>query len=250
MSVEKFVLWVYRLQIERKNMVKHVLIVDDDPHIREVVQFALEKAGYASHQAENGVLALEAHAKHPADLIILDISMPEMSGLDACREIRKTSDVPVLFLSSRDEEIDRVIGFEIGGDDYVTKPFSPRELVARVSAILKRANGKASEATIEESSITLGQLSMHPERHEALYKQHPLTLTSTEFAILYAILSKAEKVHSRDNVLDNAYADNMNVSDRTIDSHIKNIRKKLTEVGCDSVIETIHGVGFRAGTCT
>src|SRR5471032_1251697 len=124
-------------------MAKKILVVDDDPHIREVVMFALEKAGMTVLQAADGKAALESAAAHAPDLIVLDISMPELDGLEVCRQLRKTGDTPILFLSSRDEEIDRIIGLEIGGDDYVTKPFSPRELVARINAILKRGRGAA-----------------------------------------------------------------------------------------------------------
>ena len=147
-----------------------------------------------------------------------------------------------------DEEIDRVVGFEIGGDDYVTKPFSPRELVARVKDILKRAKTKATPNT-PSNSITHGQIKMDAEQHTGIYNNQTLSLTATEFSILYLILSKPSRVFSRNNLLDSAYQDNINVSDRTIDSHIRNIRKKFSDVGCASVIETVHGVGFKAGLC-
>ena len=229
-------------------MPKKILIVDDDPHIREIVQFALEKVGMKSQSAKDGVEALKVFQAFSPDLIILDISMPEMDGLTFCKEIRKNSDVPVLFLSSMDEEIDRVVGFEIGGNDYVTKPFSPRELVARVKAILKRTNGANKANSENKDEIICGHILITPESHEIFYKDNRLECTSTEFTILQIILSKPARVFAREDLISLAY-NNINISDRTVDSHIRNIRKKFTGLGCESVIETIHGIGLKAGTC-
>ncbi|MBV9054723.1 MAG: response regulator, partial [Hyphomicrobiales bacterium] len=133
-------------------MVSSILVVDDDPHIRDVICFALEKAGMATEAAVNGIDALDRFARNAPSLVILDIGMPEMDGLEVCRRLRKTSEVPILFLSARDEEIDRVLGLEIGGDDYVTKPFSPRELVARINVILRRAKRAVTRATEDAAS--------------------------------------------------------------------------------------------------
>jgi two-component system OmpR family response regulator len=229
-------------------MAPRILVVDDDSHIREVICFALEKAGMATVIARDGVQALESFRRQPADLVILDIGMPEMDGLEVCRQLRKSSEAPILFLSARDEEIDRVLGLEIGGDDYVTKPFSPRELVARVNVILKRTRpGRGVAATVEP--LSQGALRLEPEAHLASFAGKALALTGIEFSILKAFVTRPRQVFSREQILESAYGGTVHVADRTIDSHIRNIRAKLAAVGCDSAIETVHGVGFRLGRC-
>jgi two-component system OmpR family response regulator len=230
-------------------MAPRILVVDDDSHIREVICFALEKAGMATLIARDGVQALESFRRQPADLVILDIGMPEMDGLEVCRQLRKSSEVPILFLSARDEEIDRVLGLEIGGDDYVTKPFSPRELVARVNVILKRTRpGRATVAAPAEP-LSRGALQLDPEAHLASFAGQALALTGIEFSILKAFAARPRQVFSREQILASAYGGAVHVADRTIDSHIRNIRAKLAAAGCDSAIETVHGVGFRLGRC-
>jgi two-component system, OmpR family, response regulator len=233
---------------EGARMARKILVADDDPHIREVVSFALEKAGMQAVPARDGREALEFLKKDGFALVVLDINMPEMDGLDVCKELRKVSQVPVLFLSSRDDEIDRVIGLEIGGDDYVTKPFSPRELVARVNAILKRTGAKAP-AKEDKGVLQCGQIALDPEKFQARFGDKDVALTSTEFAILKGMMRRPEKVFERDNIIDIAYSANIHVSDRTIDSHIRHIRQKFLKAGCKSVIETVHGVGYKLGTC-
>ena len=231
-------------------MVKNILVVDDDPHIREVIQFALEKAGMQVTIANDGVQALEKFNKYSCDLIVLDINMPEMDGLECCREIRKTSEIPILFLSSRDDEIDRILGLEIGGDDYVTKPFSPRELVARINAIIKRTKASViSKETDKQLTLSQGLLVLDTEQHAVWWNEQAVTLTATEFSMLLLLMKQAKRVFSRDVIMQAAYHNNVYVSDRTIDSHIRHIRQKLADVGCDSVIETQHGVGYRLGKC-
>ncbi|MBR0828960.1 response regulator transcription factor [Bradyrhizobium manausense] len=229
-------------------MAHRILIVDDEGHIREVIRVALRKAGMDVIEARDGKEALSRFAADKPDLIVLDIGMPEFDGLDVCREVRKTSDVPILFLSARDEEIDRVLGLEIGGDDYVTKPFSPRELVARVNVILRRLtprNGEAKAASV----LAQGGLSIDPEQHVASFAGTALKLTAIEFGILRAFLTRPTSVFNREQLMRAAYQLNIQVSDRTIDSHIRNIRAKLAAQNCDNVIETIHGVGFKLGRC-
>lgn len=225
-------------------MSKKILIADDDPHILEVVTFALEKAGMKTETVSDGKGVLESYTRQAPDMLILDINMPEMDGLDACREIRKTSDIPILFLSSRDEEIDRVIGLELGADDYLTKPFSPRELVARVKAILKRSYPveRLSETSLE---IIQGALKIQPEKHLAFWNNQRVDLTATEFLILCGMAKHPELVFSREKIMDMAYESNIHVSDRTIDSHIRNLRQKFSERGCESIIQTVHGVGYK-----
>jgi two-component system OmpR family response regulator len=227
-----------------------ILVVDDDPHIRDVIGFALEKAGMTAEMARDGGEALSLFRRRPPDMIILDVGMPDTDGLDVCREIRKSSNVPILFLSARDDEIDRIVGLEIGGDDYVTKPFSPREMVARVNVILRRAATAAPAASAQdEAPLTHGALTLRPMQHAAAFDGHPLDLTAVEFAILKVFLSRGNVVFSRDQIMTAAYGANISVSDRTIDSHIRNIRAKLARAGCGSVIETVHAVGFRLGRC-
>jgi two-component system, OmpR family, response regulator len=226
-----------------------ILIVDDEGHIREVIRVALKKAGMDVIEARDGKEALTRFAADRPDLIVLDIGMPEFDGLDVCREIRKTSDVPILFLSARDEEIDRILGLEIGGDDYVTKPFSPRELVARVNVILRRLGPRNGEAKTGPSALTQGGLLIDAEQHVASFAGTPLKLTAIEFGILLAFLTRPTSVFKREQLMRAAYQLNIQVSDRTIDSHIRNIRAKLAALACDNVIETIHGVGFKLGRC-
>jgi len=224
-----------------------ILIVDDDPHILEVINFALTRAGFATVSAKDGLSALARHGDARPDLIVLDINLPEMDGLDVCREIRRTSDVPILFLSSRDEEIDRILGLEIGGDDYVSKPFSPRELVARAKAILKRTRPAAAPSG--EQPLKAGGVTLWPDQHKACFGETEITLTATEFRILKAFLARPQFVRDRQAIIDVAYDAGIHVSDRTVDSHIRHIRAKFQQAGCASVIETVHGVGYKLGAC-
>jgi len=227
-----------------------ILVVDDDPHIREVISFALEKANMAVTLANDGKQAIDSVNKSPVDLIVLDINMPEMDGLECCREIRKTSEVPILFLSSRDDEIDRILGLEIGGDDYVTKPFSPRELVARINVILKRTLlNTGSHSNTNETKLKHGRLQLDTEQHAIWWDDIRVELTATEFAMLEQLLKHPKRVFSRDVIMDGAYQYNIHVSDRTIDSHIRHIRQKFLDIGCQSIIETQHGVGYKLASC-
>ncbi len=223
-----------------------ILVADDDPHIREVIRFALAREGWRVVEAADGAEALARFAEAKPDLMVLDVGMPEQDGLDVCREIRRTSRAPILFLSARDEEIDRILGLEIGGDDYVGKPFSPRELVARVKAILKRAAPPDPEA---EERLAHGDLLLRPGPHEAEFAGAPLKLTPLEFAMLAALIRKKDRVATRDEIAGLAYRDKVHVSGRTIDSHIRNLRIKLAEAGCPNAVETVHGIGFRIGSC-
>ena len=227
-----------------------ILLVDDDPHIRDVVRFAFEKTGMAISIAQDGKEALRQFDSKIHDLVVLDIGMPEMDGLEVCRQIRKSSNTPILFLSARDEEIDRVLGLEIGGDDYVTKPFSPRELVARVAAILRLAKTPAGAPEGPGAKTrSHGGLVLDPDARSVGFEGQAVTLTALEFEILRTLLARPSFVFTRELILDSAYADNIHVADRTIDSHIRNIRAKFAAAGCDSVIDTVHGVGFRLGRC-
>jgi two-component system OmpR family response regulator len=231
-----------------RTMPSKILVIDDDAHIREVVQFALEKAGLEVVEAGDGQKGLELFSRAKPDLVILDITMPEVDGLAVCREIRRNSDTPILFLSSRADEVDRIIGLEIGGDDYVTKPFSPRELVARVHVILKRARAKPAAAA-ELRELGHGALRLDISGHVAYWRDKKIPLTATEFSILKSLLRHPEQVLSREQLIEAAYGNDISVSDRTIDSHIRHVRDKYAKVGCKEIIETIHGVGYKLGSC-
>lgn len=233
-------------------MPPQILVVDDDPHIREVVCFALANAGMNALPAADGADALEAHAHETIDLIVLDIGLPEIDGLEVCRRIRKTATTPILFLSSRSEEIDRILGIELGGDDYMVKPFSPRELVARVGAILRRSQGAPPPpaATDQANVIRQGPLQIDPERFYVAYGAQELQLTAIEMTMLKALAAKPGVVFDRNRIVAAAYPRNIHISDRTIDSHIRNIRAKFAAAGCAEIIETVHGVGFRLAALT
>ena len=226
----------------------NILVVDDDAHIRDVICFALEKAGHTFLTAKDGKAALETFSSDGVDLVILDIGLPELDGLEVCKELRKTSDVPILFLSARDDEIDRILGLEIGGDDYVTKPFSPRELMARVNVILKRVQS-VPQAEQEEGILSKGVLELDPEHRSARICEEQLHLTAIEFNILKTVLARPRMAFTRDQIMTAAWPDNVHVSERTIDSHVRNLRSKLSIAGSDDVIETVHGIGFRLGAC-
>jgi two-component system, OmpR family, response regulator len=229
-------------------MPRRVLVADDDPHIREVICFALEKAGMATDAVADGAAALRRFEQKAADLIVLDVGMPEMDGLEVCRQLRRKSNVPILFLSARDEEIDRILGLEMGGDDYVTKPFSPRELVARVNVILRRARPEPAESAAPEP-LAHGLLTVDARRRSAVFAERQVELTPIEFAIVSSLLAKPSHVLTRRQLMDGSHAANIHVSDRTIDSHIRNIRAKFAAAGCADLIATVHGVGFRLGRC-
>jgi len=230
-----------------RKMTRKILVVDDDSHIREVIVFTLEKAGMQAIQAANGLEALQSAADHNPDLIVLDISMPEMDGLEACKSLRKKSETPILFLSSRDEEIDKIVGLEIGGDDYMTKPFSPRELVARINAILKRSAAQFPPSA--ETKMSHGAVKIDNASYTAAVGAHQIPLTATEFMLLLALFKYPNKVYTRDELMDQVYGVNITVSDRTIDSHIRRIRSKFAEKNIHDVISTNHGIGYKLGSC-
>lgn len=228
-----------------------ILIADDDGHIREVVSFALNKAGYKTCEAENGRQCLEIFTSRAPDLIILDILMPEMDGTEVCKVIREKSAVPIIFLSSRDDEIDRIVGLELGGDDYLTKPFSPRELVARVKAVLRRMGTTPVIPAKNESRKTLscGKLHLDQERFQVLWDDQEVALTATEFGLLQTLMAYPGKVYSREELMDRAYDHTALVTDRTIDSHIRKLRSKFKQVDGEP-IQTVRGVGYKLGPCT
>jgi two-component system, OmpR family, response regulator len=224
-----------------------VLVVDDDPHIRQLLVFALEKAGFACAEAADGEAALAGVAEHAPDLVVLDINMPRMDGLEVCRRLRAESDVAVLFLSSRDDEIDRIVGIELGADDYVTKPFSPREVVARVQAVLRRTAARPPAVT--GPAIRHGRLTLDLDGWRAEWAGEEVPLTLTEFSILRTLAAHPAKVFSRDAIIDRLHGPGFAITDRTIDSHVRNLRAKFAAVGASDLIETRAGIGYRLGAC-
>ncbi len=225
----------------------HILIVDDDPQIRDVLRIALKKAGHAVTEAGDGAEGLAKARNGKADLIVLDIGLPEMDGLELCRRLRAEHQTPVLFLTARDEEIDRVLGFELGGDDYVTKPFSPRELVARIRAILKRTEtGPVPDAA---QLLSHGGLRLDPGRHLCTFGAQAIALTAREMELLAHLMARPDHVATKSQLTDAVYGPTFHVSDRTLDSHLRNLRAKLADAGCKDAIETVHGVGIRMGAC-
>lgn len=222
-----------------------ILIADDEAGIRDVLRMALEAAGFTVAAASEGQMALEMARSLSPDLVVLDIGMPEMDGLTVCRELRKGSDVPILFLTAQSDEIDRIVGLEMGADDYVAKPFSPREVVARVKAILKRAVTAATPTAV----LRRGVLSVDPSRHACRIGAASVVLTSREMELLVQLMKRPDNVMPRPALVDAVYGTNVHVSDRTMDSHLRNLRAKLAEAGCGDAIETVHGVGIRMGSC-
>ncbi len=231
-------------------MPRTILIADDDPHIRQLLAFALTKAGLTPIEAEDGEAALAAVAAHAPDLVVLDINMPRMDGIEVCRRLRADSDLPILFLSSRDDEIDRVLGIELGADDYVVKPFSPREVVARVMAILRRAGCRPPAVDTATAPLHHGRLRLDPDGWQASWDGAPVALTVTEFGILRTLLAMPSKVFSRDAIIDRLHGPGFAITDRTIDSHVRNLRAKFAAAGGDDVIETRAGIGYRLGSCS
>ena len=236
-------------------MPRTILVVDDDPHIRQLLVFALGKAGLDTLEAEDGEAALAIAAAHGPDLIVLDINMPRMDGLEVCRRLRghrdgHGGDTPILFLSSRDNEIDRVLGIELGADDYVTKPFSPREVGARVMAILRRTAAPPPAFASAAGAIRHGRLALDLDGWRAEWSGQEVPLTVTEFSILRTLASMPAKVFSRDAIIDRLHGPGFAVTDRTIDSHVRNLRAKFAAVGAGEVVETRPGIGYRLGACS
>jgi two-component system OmpR family response regulator len=230
-------------------MPRTVLLVDDDPHIRQVLVFAFGKAGMDAIEATDGEEALAKATEHAPDLIVLDINMPRMDGLEVCRRLRSQGEVPILFLSSRDDEIDRVLGIELGGDDYVVKPFSPREVVARATAILRRASGQATRLAAGGASVRQGGLTLDTEAWSAQWQGSEIELTVTEFTLLKTLASAPARIFTRDQLIDRLHGPGFAITDRTIDSHVRNLRRKFADAGCHDLVETKAGVGYRLGAC-
>ncbi len=224
-----------------------IALVDDDENITASLKIFFEAEGYTVRTFHDGATALAALTDQPPDIAILDLKMPRMDGIEVLKKLRQTSSLPVIILTSKDEEMDEVVGFNVGADDYIKKPFSQRLLSERVKALLRRTRaGGAGPETGDKKPIVRGQLTLDPNRHACTWKNEPVRLTVTEFLILQALAQRPGYVKSRDQLMDAAYDDQVYVDDRTIDSHIKRLRKKFREID-DSfdAIETLYGVGYR-----
>lgn len=227
-----------------------VLLVEDEPAIADTLVYALETECFSVTHALTGADGLAAQSRQSHDLAILDIGLPDMTGLDVCRKLRETSSIPVLFLTARDGEMDRILGLELGGDDYVTKPFSPREIVARVRAILRRSgndNGKACQPVPAADSTPCANGLSHDTATMRIHCDGTvLDLTAHEYKLLLVLMEKPGRVFTRDQLLDHAWQDPGAVTDRTVDAHIKSIRAKLRAVspGAENRIETRRGLGY------
>jgi len=226
-----------------------ILIVDDEPAVADVLSFALRKGGFSVRVVGTLAEARRELQLRPPALLVLDLGLPDGDGLELCRELRARSGLPVLVLTCRDEEVDRVMGLEQGADDYVVKPFSPREVVARVRTILRRA---AAGAAAPASELRHGPVVLQLQEHRVTVHGHAVELTPREFDLLHALLAAPRRVFSRQALVEQAYRDEAVVSDRTVDSHVKGIRRKFAEVGERGgdpgfdPIETVYGVGYRA----
>lgn len=228
-----------------------IAVVDDEENIRETVAFALKREGWAVEQFADGFDAWEAFRKSPPDLVILDIIMPRVDGLELCRRIRQASEsLPIIFLTSRDEEFDRVLGLELGADDYLCKPFSMRELVARVKVLFRRvALTKSKRETEPGDRIRAGQLELDLQRYEATWKGARVALTVTEFMMLLALVRHPGHVKTREQLMREGYPYDTYVSDRTVDSHVKRLRRKFESADASfDAIETVYGLGYRYGS--
>ncbi|MGQ9730969.1 MAG: response regulator transcription factor [Candidatus Zipacnadales bacterium] len=219
-----------------------ILIVDDDTSVREVLNLYLTQGGFAVREAEDGPRALEIIAIHPPDLILLDIMLPGMDGYEVYRALRERLEAPTLFLTARDEDIDRILGLELGADDYITKPFNPREVVARVKAVLRRV----SSAPRLRATLQFERLILNSETRECIVAGEPAKLTAREFDILWLLASRPRVVFERPKIMELVWGQAEDYADyRTIDTHVKRVRKKLREGGTACTIETVWGVGYR-----
>ena len=225
-----------------------IALVDDDRNILTSVTMALEAEGFKVRTYNDGAEALRGLSSSPVDLAILDIKMPRMDGMELLGRLREGSQLPVIFLTSKDDEVDEVLGLRMGADDYITKPFSQRLLIERIRALLRRERlaGETGETSEAEKPVTRGDLMLDPSRHLCTWKGKPVNLTVTEFLILKALAQRPGHVKNRDQLMDAAYGESIYVDDRTIDSHIKRLRKKFKALDDDfQQIETLYGVGYR-----
>ena len=226
-------------------MPETIALVDDDRNILASIAMALEAEGFRVHTYADGVEALSGISRHPVDLAVLDIKMPRMDGMELLSRLRQKADIPVIFLTSKDDELDEVLGLRMGADDYITKPFSQRLLIERIRTVLRR-RAAAVGTGAENEVIRRGDLTLDTTRHMCVWKDCSVNLTVTEFLLVQALARRPGHVKSRDQLIDAAYGEHIYVDDRTIDSHIKRLRKKFKDVDPDfAQIETLYGVGYR-----
>jgi two-component system, OmpR family, response regulator ChvI len=236
------------INAERYDHMPTIALVDDDRNIVTSLRMLLETEGYKIQAYTDGASALDGLSADPPDMAILDIKMPRMDGMELLRRLRQRTEMPVIFLTSKEDEIDELFGLKMGADDFIRKPFSQRLLVERVKAILRRSAPREPGSIVEDTAKVLerGKLKLDPERHTCIWDGKAVTLTVTEFLILQALAQRPGVVKSRDALMDAAYDDQVYVDDRTIDSHIKRLRKKFKLVDNNfDVIETLYGVGYR-----
>ena len=228
-------------------MPQTIALVDDDRNILTSVSIALEAEGFEVRTYTDGDEALRGLTSKPVDLAVLDIKMPRMDGMELLSRLRQTSGMPVIFLTSKDDEVDEVLGLRMGADDYIKKPFSQRLLIERIRALLRREQMRQDKGAAEPGSVIMrGDLLLDPARHACTWKGQPIELTVTEFLLVKALAARPGHVKSRDQLMDAAYGEHIYVDDRTIDSHIKRLRKKFKAVDTDfGQIETLYGVGYR-----
>lgn len=226
-------------------MAERILVVDDEDAIVQLIAYNLRRAGYEVMTAGNGEDALHIARTDPPDMMVLDVMLPGMDGFEVCKAVRRERDLPILMLTARGEEIDRVVGFEIGADDYVTKPFSPRELVGRIKAILRRAR-REPEPAVEQDSLTFGPLSINFITYEVTREGQRVDLTPTEFQILKVLTQNPGRVFSRDELVDRVMGPDFYGDVRTVDVHIRHLRTKLEENPSEPRwIETVRGAGYK-----
>lgn len=228
-------------------MSHNIILVDDDRNILTSVSMALEAEGFDVKTCNDGEAGYKAILQDSPDLVVLDVKMPRMDGIEVLKKLRETSRVPVIFLTSKDDEIDQILGLRMGADDYITKPFSQRLLIERIRVLLRRRDMEvAPQEDVQEERVVYGDLELDDSRHLCKWKGEPLNLTVTEYLLVKALASRAGHVRSRDQLIDMAYGENIYVDDRTVDSHIKRVRRKFKKVddGFDK-IETLYGIGYR-----
>ncbi|MDQ7095687.1 response regulator transcription factor [Desulfosporosinus sp. PR] len=219
-----------------------ILIVDDEERIRSLVRLYLEREGYAVEEAEDGSVALAKFKAGQFSLLIVDLMMPEIDGWRVCREIRETSAIPIIMLTARGEEFDRVLGLELGADDYLVKPFSTKELVARVKALLRRSSGQLHPVT---SELTAGLLSIDKERHRVTIGDEVINLTPLEFDLLYFLAKNRGRVFSREQLMETVWGYDFYGDARTVDTHVKKLREKLAHPSIKKMLVTVWGVGYK-----